>query len=90
MKAANLTAKVAPGGGIRYSSDVSFEQLKAEAATLTPEQRRELIGHLLALGRKDDAAFKRMLSEKIDDKNPDHWVTLDELRRRVPTGDSAE
>jgi hypothetical protein len=69
---------------------MSFEQLKAEAASLTPAQRRELIGHLVALGRKNDAAFRRVLAEKIDDKNPDHWVSLDELKRRVPASDSAE
>ena len=69
---------------------MSFDQIKAEAATLTREQRRELIGHLLALGRKDDAAFKRKLAEKIDDNNPNHWVTLDELKRRVPSDGSTK
>ena len=68
---------------------MSFEQLKQEAATLTRQQRRELIGHLLALGRKDEAVFKRQMAEKIDDNNPDHWVTLEELKRRVPAADGS-
>jgi hypothetical protein len=58
---------------------MSFEQIKAESASLTPEQRRQLIGHLLALGRKSDADFRRKLTAKIDDTDPNHWITEDDL-----------
>lgn len=62
---------------------MSFEQIKAESTALTAEQRRELIGHLLALGRKDDADFRRKLAAKIDDNDPSHWVTEDDLDRAL-------
>ena len=52
---------------------MSFDQIKAESAVLTSEQRRELTGHLLALGRKDDADFRRKLAAKIGDNDPSHW-----------------
>ena len=47
---------------------MSFEQIKAESATLTPEQRRQLIGHLLALGRTDgaDDRLKRASDESLE------------------------
>ncbi len=62
---------------------MSFEQIKAESTTLTPEQRRELIGHLLALSRKNDADFRRKLATKIDDNDPNHWVTEEDLDRAL-------
>jgi hypothetical protein len=58
---------------------MSFEQIKAEATTFTLEQRRELIGHLLALGRKNDPEYLRKLTQKVDDDDPAHWVTEDAL-----------
>ena len=65
---------------------MSFEQIKAESAALTPEQRRDLIGHLLALGRKDDADVQRKLAAKIDDNDPSHWVAEDDLDRALGLG----
>jgi hypothetical protein len=66
-----------------YSAAMSFEQIKEESATLTPEQRRQLIGHLLALGRKDDGDFRRKLAAKLDDNDPSHWVSEDDLDRAL-------
>ena len=58
---------------------MSFEQIKTGSATLTPQQRRELIGHLLALGRKDHPDFHRKLALKIDDNDPNHWIAEEDL-----------
>ena len=66
-----------------YSAAMSFEQIKAESAALTPEQRRQLIGHLLALGRKDGGDFRRKLAAKIDDSDPANWVAEDDLDRAL-------
>ena len=38
---------------------MSFEEIIAESASLTPERRRQLIGYLLALGRTDGADARR-------------------------------
>ncbi len=62
---------------------MSFEQIKAESSSLTPEQRRQLIGHLLALGRKDDPDFRRKLAAKIDDTDSRHWVAEEHLDRAL-------
>lgn len=62
---------------------MSFEQIKTQSAALTPEQRRQLIGHLLAIGRKDDVDFQRKLTAKIDDNDSAHWVAEDELDRAL-------
>jgi len=62
---------------------MSFEQIKAESVALTPQQRRELIGHLLALGRKGDPEFQRKLAARMDDKNPARWVSEEDLDRAL-------
>jgi len=71
---------------------MSIEQIVSEAAALPEEQRKELIGRLIALGRskEEDAEFKRRMAELIDDKDPSHWMTGDELRRRLAAESSAE
>ena len=59
---------------------MNVDQIVAEAASLPREQRKALISRLLALGREEkDADFRRMLAQKIDDRNPAHWVPMEEL-----------
>lgn len=48
---------------------MSFERIKAEFASLTREQRRSLIGRLLALGRKGNADFRQKLWEVMEELN---------------------
>jgi hypothetical protein len=61
---------------------MSLAQLKDEAARLHAEEQRELIAFLIARQTAQDDDFKRTLAEKIDDKDPSHWVDLDELQKR--------
>jgi hypothetical protein len=64
---------------------MSIEQIVKEATALPQEQRKELIGRLLAIGRsqREEAELKRM-DALIDDNDPSHWITYDELKRRLP------
>jgi hypothetical protein len=59
---------------------MSLAELKQEAEHLTPEERRHLTAHLVALERKSDPSFKRRLADKIDDKTPGQWVDLDQIK----------
>jgi hypothetical protein len=58
---------------------MSIEQLKAEADALSDKERKELIGYLLALGRKRTADYWDRLAAKIGDNNPSHWVAEESL-----------
>ena len=71
---------------------MSIEQIVHEAAALPEQQRKELIGRLIAIGRskQEEQEFKRRMAERIDDKDPSHWMTGDELRRRLAAENSAE
>ncbi len=63
---------------------MSFDQIVAEARSLSPEERKALIGQLLAQGRGErDAEFRRMLSRKIDDHDPSHWGLLEDMAKHL-------
>ena len=70
---------------------MSLDQILAEASSLPPEQRKELIGRLLAIGRDErDSEFRRMLAQKIDDQDPAHWVPLEDLARHLRLDSDSE
>ena len=71
---------------------MSIEQIVKEAAALPVQQRKELIGRLIALGRseREEQEFKQRMAELIDDNDPSHWITYDELKRRLPAGAEGE
>jgi len=64
--------------------------LKSELAALDSKERREMIAFLLAIEESDNQAYRKELARRIDDKDPNHWVSLDELDRRLGLGGSAE
>ncbi|MEO8353290.1 MAG: hypothetical protein ABI680_16300 [Chthoniobacteraceae bacterium] len=65
---------------------MSIEQIVNEVAALPDQQRKELIGRLLALGRskQQEEEFRHRMAGLIDDNDPNHWITYDELKRRLP------
>jgi len=63
---------------------MSFADLKDQAIQLPPAEQRQLIACLVAVQTDNDEAFKKKLAGKIDDRNPENWVDLDELQSRLP------
>ena len=63
---------------------MSFTELKDQAIQLPPAEQRQLIACLVAVQTDNDEAFKSKLAGKIDDRNPENWVELDELKSRLP------
>lgn len=61
---------------------MSLAELKQGAEHLTPEERRHLTAHLVALERKSDPGFKQRLADKIDDQTPGQWVNLEQVNLR--------
>jgi len=61
---------------------MSLTQLKDLASHLPLKERRELIAYLVSLQTDSDEDFKKSLTKKIDDRDPNNWVELDDLRKR--------
>jgi hypothetical protein len=62
---------------------MSIAELKSEVDRLTPEEREELKAYLGMKYRRMDPETRRKLTEKINDKNPAHWLTLEEVEKRL-------
>jgi hypothetical protein len=58
-------------------------ELKSQLSALDPAERRQAIAFLLSL-----SSDKEKLKRKIDDKDPAHWVPLEQLTSRL--SESAE
>lgn len=63
---------------------MSLSQLKDQATHLELRERRELIAYLIARQTAQDEDFQRTLAQKVDDKDPAHWVDLEDLPERYP------
>jgi hypothetical protein len=59
------------------------ESLKDEIASLAKEDRRELMGYMVALQISEDPGFRKALTALIDDRSPENWVTLYELDAKL-------
>ena len=64
--------------------------LKAELEALESKDRRRMIAFLLALEERDNLAYRQELARRIDDKDPSHWITFEELDRRLDLGSKSE
>jgi hypothetical protein len=60
--------------------------LKSELAALDSKERRQMIAFLLGIEESDNQAYRQELARRIDDKDPTHWISLDELDRRLELG----
>ncbi len=57
--------------------------LKKELLTLSPDEQAEVAAFLFQLRRKNDAEYQATLRRRLADKDPSHWLTLDEFERRL-------
>jgi hypothetical protein len=62
---------------------VSLIEIKHEVEKLKPEDRRHLIAYLVSLEGIQDSSLRAELTRKIDDRNPEHWISLEEARARL-------
>jgi hypothetical protein len=69
-----------------HFSGMSFDQLKREITQLTPREQAELITFTLQLRHANDPAYQREVTERLNDRDPSHWLTVDELERRLSQG----
>lgn len=62
---------------------MSLDVLKQNAAALDDRSRKELLRFLLAMREEEWAAEAREAARKLDDPNPDRWLTLEEFSARL-------
>jgi hypothetical protein len=62
---------------------MSVQELKTELAALSETERAEVSAFLFHLRHASDPDYQAAVQRRMDDKNPSHWLTLDELESRV-------
>lgn len=62
---------------------MSIAELKSEVDRLSPEERQQLRAYLIVKDRMAAPAFQQEMARKIDDKDPSHWVSLKEAKKRL-------
>ena len=67
----------------RYLCCMSVQELKAELAALSEKERAEVSAFLFHLRHASDGAYQADVQRRLDDKDPAHWVPLEELDRRL-------
>ncbi|MFM7182696.1 MAG: hypothetical protein ACKO2G_14690 [Verrucomicrobiales bacterium] len=62
---------------------MSVAEIQKAIQGLSTEERRRLAAWLVMLRHQDLAEYRKSLARKIDDGNPENWVSLEEYDRRV-------
>ena len=66
---------------------MSIEAIKQELAGLDVASRHEIIAYLVSIEDRNNAEYRASLTRKIDDRNSDHWLTLEEMDRKLGVTD---
>jgi hypothetical protein len=62
---------------------MSIAELKSEMDRLTPEERKQLTAYLVTKNRPLSPEARLKLTQKIDDNDPAHWLTLEEFGKSL-------
>jgi hypothetical protein len=63
---------------------MSVDEIKKSLDSLTAAERKEVAIHLSRLRSAADEEHRALITARLDDKDPSHWISLDELKRRFP------
>ena len=62
---------------------MSVEQIKDTLVSLTPAERDHITAFLVHLRNAADPEYQAEMAAKLADKDPAHWLTLEEVERRL-------
>jgi len=65
---------------------MSVEELERELSELADAERHRIMAYLVAIEDQKHAEYLSKLARKIDDKDPSHWITLEELEKKLGLG----
>lgn len=62
---------------------MSVDQIKSGLASLSPAEQSEISAYLFHLRRASDPEYQELIRSRMADKDPTHWLTLDEFEQRL-------
>jgi hypothetical protein len=67
---------------------MSTDELKRKLVELSSAERNQILAYLISLRDREDPEYMAKMARKIDDKDPSHWLTLEEFDRRLGLRDN--
>ena len=68
---------------------MSFEALKEQVDALPDAERRRLMAYLVSVEHAKNSEYGERMKEKIECSDPDRWLTLEEVEKRLRLDDDA-
>jgi hypothetical protein len=65
-----------------YPTAMSLQEIKTVLVELPQADQDHLAAYLVHLRHQREAGLRREISSRLNDKNPDHWVSVDQLREQ--------
>ena len=59
---------------------MTMEQIKEELASMPEEQQDHLVAYVVHLRHLRDPQARRENTRRIDDLEPSHWISVDQLK----------
>ena len=60
--------------------NMTVEQIKEEVSNLPETQQDLLVAYVVHLRHMRDASARQELSRRMDDRDPAHWISVDQLK----------
>ena len=61
---------------------MELQELQRQAERLNPEEQRKLISFLVALDLRRDEGLREELQRRLDDRDPNGWIRLEDAERQ--------
>ena len=62
---------------------MSIDAIKQELAGLDADGRQQIIAYLVSINQRENPEYRAKMARKIDDKDPSHWLTLEEFDQKL-------
>jgi hypothetical protein len=62
---------------------MSVEEIKQTIAALSLAEQREISAFLFHLRHKADGEYQEQVDARLSDRDPSHWLTLDDFEKRL-------
>ena len=66
---------------------MSIDAIKQELAGLDDDKRHHIMAFLIAIEDRKNPEYMAAMARKMDDKDPSHWLTLEEFEKRLSLSD---
>jgi hypothetical protein len=62
---------------------MTVEEIKKRIVSLSPDEQSEISVFLSHLRGSSDPEYRRLVQERLADRDPSHWLTIEEFERRL-------